>query len=266
MINVALIRRKGVIAMDMPKDIMFMPEEKGGYGLTSMVDLVDRMRVEMYMQALNDYTIGEDGDEILSTQAHITQLSEGHREKRGTLGHSTGRSEERLGVSIQCNPTSIKTAAQRDLAAARKHPRHRDHGTLNIYTDGGTIPGTKPRTAWGLEIQDRQQKAVQWKGKGMQIHGRRQGLQSNDLGEAMALLQGLRSIHPSQDCEIFIDNTGVVDTWHKATLNDPRARLHSTGRALWNRIQLLKGARERAGAACGVSPPGLLLIHPELGV
>ena len=44
-----------------------------------MVDLVDRMRVEMYMQALNDYTIGEDGEEILSTQAHITRLSEGHR-------------------------------------------------------------------------------------------------------------------------------------------------------------------------------------------
>ena len=39
--------------MDMPKDIIFMPEEKGGYGLTSMVDLVDRMRVDMYMQALN---------------------------------------------------------------------------------------------------------------------------------------------------------------------------------------------------------------------
>ena len=151
--HVALIRRKGVIDMDMPKDIMFMPEEKGGYGLTSMVDLVDRMRVEMYMQALNDYTIREDGDEILSTQAHITRLTEGHRERRGTLGYSTSSSEERLGVSVRCNPTSIKTAAQRDLAAALKRPRLRGgHGTLNIYTDGGTIPGIKPRTAWGLEI------------------------------------------------------------------------------------------------------------------
>ena len=82
----------------------------------------------------------------------------------------------------------------------------------------------------------------------MLIKGRLQGLQSNDLGEAMTLLQGLRSIHPEQDCEIFIDNTGVVDTWDKDTLNNPRARLHSTGRALWNRIQLLKKARQRAGA------------------
>ena len=119
---------------------------------------------------------------------------------------------------------------------------------MNIYTDGGTIPGVKPKTAWGLEIQDGQHKVVKWKGEGMQIKGRLQGLQSNDLGEAMALLQGLRSIHPSQDCEIFIDNTGVVDTWEKDTLNNPRARLHSTGRALWNMIQLLKNARERAGA------------------
>ena len=50
----------------------------------------------------------------------------------------------------------------------------------------------------------------------------------------------------------FIDNTGVVDTWDKDNLNIPRARLHSTGRAQWNRIQLLKKARERAGAEAWV--------------
>ena len=120
---------------------------------------------------------------------------------------------------------------------------------MNIYTDGGTIPGVTPKTAWGLEIQDGRQMVVQWKGEGMQIKGRLQGLQSNDLGEAMALLQGLRSIHPSQDCEIFIDNTGVVDTWGKDTLNNPRARLHSTGRALWNRIQLGRGLGLRHGCS-----------------
>ena len=54
---------------------------------------------------------------------------------------------------------------------------------------------------------------VQWKGEGIQIKGRLKGLQSNNLGEAMALLQGLRSMHPAQDCEIFIDNTGVVDAY-----------------------------------------------------
>ena len=74
----------------------------------------------------------------------------------------------------------------------------------NIYTDGVTIPGDKPNTAWGLEIQDKQHKVVQWKGEGIQIKGRLQGLQSNDPGEAMA--QGLRSIHPAHDCEVFIDN------------------------------------------------------------
>ena len=40
-----------------------------------MVDLVDRMRVEMYMQAPNAYSIGEKGEEILSTQANITRLT-----------------------------------------------------------------------------------------------------------------------------------------------------------------------------------------------
>ena len=61
---------------------------------------------------------------------------------------------------------------------------------------------------------------VQWKGEGIQIKGRLQGLQSTDLGEAMSLLQGLRSTCPAQDCEMFIDNTGVVDTWDKDTLNN----------------------------------------------
>ena len=100
-------------------------------------------------------------------------------------------------MSVHSNPTSIRKAAQGDLEAACMHPkRGGDQGKLNIYTDGGTIPGVKPKTAWGLEIQDGQHKVVKWKGEGMQIKGRLQGLQSNDLGEAMALLQGLRSIHP----------------------------------------------------------------------
>ena len=137
--HVALIRRKGIIAMDMPKDIMFMPEDKGGYGLTSMVDLLDRLRVEMYLQALNDYSIGEKGEEILSIHANITRLTGGHREKRGTLGYNTSSSANRLGVSVHFNPTSIKRAPQGDLEAALNHPRLRgNQETLDIYTDGIT--------------------------------------------------------------------------------------------------------------------------------
>ena len=83
-----------------------------------MVDLVDRLMVEMYMQALNDYSVGKRGEEILSTQANIPRLTEGHREKRGALGHSTSNSENRLGVSVQCNPTSIQRAAKGDIEAA----------------------------------------------------------------------------------------------------------------------------------------------------
>ena len=49
-------------------------------------------------------------------------------------------------------------------------------------------------------------------------------------------------------CEICIDNTGVVDTWDNETLDNPIARLRSTGRALWNRIQLLKRAMQRVGS------------------
>ena len=69
---------------------------------------------------------------------------------------------------------SIKRAAQGDLEAALKHPRLRgDQETVHIYTDGGTITGDKPKTAWGLEIQDKQQKVVQWKGEGMHADQRK---------------------------------------------------------------------------------------------
>ena len=82
----------------------------------------------MYMQALTDYSIGERGEEILSTQANITRLTAGHREKRGTLGHSTSNSENRLGVSVQCNPTSIQKAAKGDIEAAMKNPKLKGGG------------------------------------------------------------------------------------------------------------------------------------------
>ena len=57
--HIQVLRRVGKIAQDLPKHIYFLPYDNvmGGYGLTSMVDVVDRMRVEMKMQALNNYAI-----------------------------------------------------------------------------------------------------------------------------------------------------------------------------------------------------------------
>ena len=76
-------------------------------------------------------------------------------EKREVLWgvHSTSNSENRLGVSVQYNPTSIQRAAKGDIEAAMKNPRLRGaQESVNIYTDGGTIPGDKPKTAWGLQL------------------------------------------------------------------------------------------------------------------
>ena len=54
-------------------------------------------------------------------------------EKRGTLEHSTSNSENRLGVSVQCNPTSIQRAAKGDIEAAMKNPRLRGGARISEH-------------------------------------------------------------------------------------------------------------------------------------
>ena len=64
----------------------------------------------------------------------------------------------------------------------------------------------------------------------------------------MALLQALRSIHTKTNCQVYIDNTGVIDTAAKRRWDDPNARLEQGGRAVWNRIEHLTRMRSEAGA------------------
>jgi len=80
---------------------------------------------------------------------------------------------------------------------------------------------------------------------------RLQGLQSNDLAEAMALLQSLRAIRLDEPAEVFIDNEGVVITANEKLTDLSRhgkVRMKQGGRAIWNRIAALTQARTEAGA------------------
>ena len=84
--HIQVLRRVGKIAQALPKHIYFLPTDIGGYGLVSMVDVVDRMRLEMTLQALNDYAIQEDGTEELSNQAVISRAASGNATHPSTIG------------------------------------------------------------------------------------------------------------------------------------------------------------------------------------
>ena len=56
-------------------------------------------------------------------------------------------------------------------------------------------------------------------------NGRLKGRQTNDLAEAAALLEVLRSHNTRQDLTIYIDNGGVVSRWERDELNDPKRSL-----------------------------------------
>ena len=119
--------------------------------------------------------------------------------------------------------------------------------TAQTYTDGATIPGRA--TGWGYcttgtNGEGEQEESRSW--------GRIEGEQSNDLGEAMALLQALRNTHPLTPVDVYIDNGGVVATTNKRHHRDVRARMRQGGRAIWNRIEQLMQLRRSNGTHTGV--------------
>ena len=112
-------------------------------------------------------------------------------------------------------------------------------GRHRIYTDGATIPGE--RTGWGFTVMNHAEEEV------IARAGRLRGDQSNDIAEAMALLQALQSIHLHTEVDIYIDNTGVLDTSKVNLQQDPRARSQQTARAIWNRIMPILRERDTRG-------------------
>ena len=96
------------------------------------------------------------------------------------------------------------------------------------YTDGGLDPGVEPRAGWGMPTQCQ---AEGWEVMGQ---GRLRGEQSNSIAEAMALLQVLTGVHPTQDATVYnvIDNNGVLQNWDRGRGDDPSGRLPQGGRAV----------------------------------
>ena len=65
----------------------------------------------------------------------------------------------------------------------------------------------------------------------------------------MGALQALLVTHPETNIHLYIDNHAVVQRWETEWGDNPRGRSTGKARAVWNRIEGLKRAREAAGGS-----------------
>ena len=239
-----VLRRVGALPTDLPVEMYHASREgeMAGLGLISLEDRVDSVRVLTELRATEDYLESDRGDRVPSMQSKTTRAVKNarHEEYKWTLAAHTKASSKRLGAVIRTNQAdrTIKAAAAADREACREAE---PGGKWKVYTDGGTEQGESPKTSWAYWIHN-------GKGTEREIGGRLRGLQSNDLGEAMALLQALRAVHPSDDVAAYVDNLGVVNAANENVPQSPRERMKQSGRAIWNRIRAMIRFRVSQGA------------------
>jgi ribonuclease HI len=224
-----------------------MSKHDGGIGLRSIWDIVTKDRIGNEILAVNhsEISIKESNPSVL---AKIARASRQHSSITGSLANDTADAMARTGVTMHHTPREYR-AENTAASDAERAKQTKAQGSVDIYTDGGTEDAAKgtPRTGWGWARYATRNKQANREPIDTGA-GRLEGEQSNDLGEAMAVIQALQATHISDDATVYIDNTGVVLTTQKDTTDDPRARLKQGGRAIWNRIQLMTKAREVAGA------------------
>ena len=245
---VATVRRAGAIPLGTPPEIYFLPKEMGGMGLASIWDRTSRSRIGNECSALNDAALTDTGTEIPSTLAAVARIAQQHANVPTSWASMVSGDLDRLNMEITTTHPhdSVESAAARDVNKAKSTSKY---GPVDIYTDGGTEDMAKgtPRTGWGWSKYTQPDEFDIWDHIGGD-QNRLTGEQSNDLGEAMAVLQALRNTHIEDDANLFIDNVGVIQTAGKNRTTDPRRRMKQGGRAMWNRIDALVTARKNAGA------------------
>lgn len=253
-----VVAKAGKLPRAMPVHIYYLPVEVGGLGLRSLEDEADIGRIVGFMEAINDVDQGRateggggSGDEWVSTQGKVVDASIRRNRamhdrvlfETGTQAEELKAATKRMGVRARYTlPEQVWSEVLRGDKAHARAVGKMGEGIV-AYTDGGLDPGVEPRAGWGMTTQCQ---AEGWEVRGQ---GRLHGEQSNSIAEAMALLQVLRGVHPTQDVTVYIDNNGVLQNWDRGRGDDPRGRLQQGGRAVWNRILGMKRYRADQGGA-----------------
>ena len=265
-----LVAKSGGLPKTLPIHLYYAPVEKGGLGLRSIVDTVDRLKVMAYMSAGDDLDLGDRGAEwrgegagslysrfaVQARRRYEASESRG-RVEQGTVEAEVRGAVHRLGMQIK------NVACERHILRAAAEDRVRAEtsdvvgGDMLAYTDGGLDPGPQPRAGWGAVLmRAASRRYVRREGgsfltadgsETLEMWGRLQGEQNNSHGEAMALLQVLRHTPLQSGLTVMIDNTGVIDRWG-SMIGHGSERLKRGGRAMWSRIFMLMRARNKAGS------------------
>ena len=182
-------------------------------GLHSIADRIAKTRIVNEVIARNDVTWTPQG-EVPSLHARIARIS--HAKwclTPGTLAYDVQEELTRCKMTLDMTPLAhaMPAASKADADAAASAP---PRGSLEIYTDGGTETGPSPATGWGWAAYSAKPTVYhQWK-RLAHGAGRLHGKQSNDIGEAMAVVQALRNVNIADSVTVYIDNTCIGgETW-----------------------------------------------------
>ena len=246
--NIKQVRQAGSLPQSIPWEVYFLPPEIGGMGLISLADRTTRVRIEDLYNGLNDTQITAQGEKP-TLFSKVVRIQQKWHDTPGSYAAACKVELEKVKLAIEpvLNKFKTHTLFEEDATHAAEHGT--STGPVLIYTDGGTQPEPKPKTGWGyVTYTERKGRYDPIEKQIGSASGRLHGLQSNDIGEAMAVLQALRKTKLEHDATLFIDNTGVVQTCSKDHSKSPRSRLRQGGRAVWNRICALIRTRKVHGA------------------
>ena len=288
------------VAQSTPSDAFYLPKRDLGWGIRSLVDLGNSMAVRMMMEGLNglDSETGELSDlaKVIRAgrdrhmRAQKGPIRGGHapsqprflpRLKVG-LHSRVAEAAADLGIRIEETKADMRVlhVGYKDLKAARKEEQG---PAMEVFTDGSTLGQEtgSPTAGWGwASVASRAASEPALAHNVARTHGVRRppslqepnlpvtrsrsvrlmGSQDNFTAESAALLSALRSHHPETDLTIYIDNQPVISRWEKDTRKSSKARMLTPARALWNRLQYMRAAREKAGSKTEV-----IWVHSHVG-
>ena len=238
----ACVRKAGKLPK-MPVWAFHEETEKGGLGLQSMVQAVDRTLITNQAVMLNKNTVVG-----AMTRAGNKRREEGI-EPDWTVQARTREAIIRHGMKIEKEEDTdffgretIRykgTAKQGKIDQERAEANARTSETWEAYGDGATWKEDQ-RAGWGLCIGNTGQEKGDYK---KEKCGRVQGAQENSTAETTAILEALLAVHPSEGIVIYSDNQGCVE---RAKMKQSSAEKWNN-RALWMRIKGLWKYRESRG-------------------
>ena len=242
--------------------VYHLPKDMGGMGLESLEQAVEKGQLEAYIEALN--SVGLNGEITRAGRRRYQSTSTTPNPERKSIhainesvllkhGWCIMESEEK---KVRIMQETLKRNYM-DMEAQGRVDSRRAQNNKNIgreweaYGDGATYEATN-RAGWGLSMRSTGKQVEETE----RDNGRLAGTQSNDGAEAAAILAAMLMVHPEEGLTFYCDNQGCIQKWERL---GKESTMRWGYRAIWNRIQSLKGLRESTGC-----PMGMRWVHSHV--